>query len=283
LNPGVNWSNIRALVADDDPGTRSYFGEIAQQLGFLCDIVSGGEEALALLAQKGPYDIYFIDWNMPGMNGIETSRRIRDYASRETNKFIIIMISSIEWSIIEDEAKGAGVNKFLSKPLFPSSVADCINECLGTAQAVPRRGGETPLTGSFEGRRILLAEDVALNQEIVLALLEPAGLSIDCADNGAEALRIYSAGPEKYDMIFMDVQMPEMDGYEATRKIRELEKSLPDLKPVPIIAMTANVFREDIDKCLEAGMNDHVGKPLDVEEVMTKLGKYLDNPPSGLS
>jgi CheY-like chemotaxis protein len=126
-----------------------------------------------------------------------------------------------------------------------------------------------------EGRRVLLAEDVALNQEIVLALLEPTGLIIDCADNGAEALNIYSAAPEKYDIIFMDVQMPEMDGYEATGKIRELEKSRPDIEPVPIIAMTANVFREDIEKCLEAGMNDHVGKPLDVEEVLAKLRQYL--------
>jgi cellobiose-specific phosphotransferase system IIC component len=125
----------------------------------------------------------------------------------------------------------------------------------------------------FRGRRMLLAEDVAINREIVLALLEPTELEIDCAENGAEALRLYSASPERYDLIFMDVQMPEMDGYEATRRIRALKNSLA--KEVPIIAMTANVFREDVENCLESGMNDHVGKPLDFDEVIRKLRKYL--------
>jgi signal transduction histidine kinase/CheY-like chemotaxis protein len=162
-----------------------------------------------------------------------------------------------------------------SEPGRGSCFAFTIKAERGTAQAIPQGKDETPLTGNFEGRHILLAEDVALNQEIVLALLEPTGLSIDCVDNGAEALRIYGANPGKYDMIFMDVQMPEMDGCEATRKIRELEKSWPDIDAIPIIAMTANVFREDIDKCLGAGMNDHVGKPLNIEEVMDKLRKYL--------
>ncbi|MDR1246516.1 MAG: response regulator [Clostridiales Family XIII bacterium] len=134
--------------------------------------------------------------------------------------------------------------------------------------------GETASeTDDFSAYRILLAEDVEINREIVLALLEPTGLAIDCAENGAAALVIFGASPDSYDMIFMDVQMPEMDGYEATRRIRALDTARA--KSIPIIAMTANVFREDVEKCLEAGMNDHLGKPIDFDEVLGKLRSYL--------
>ncbi|MDR3255079.1 MAG: response regulator [Synergistaceae bacterium] len=132
---------------------------------------------------------------------------------------------------------------------------------------------ETEGANVFEGRHILLAEDVDVNREIVLALLEPTTIAIDCAENGLEALRMFSASPEKYDVIFMDVQMPEMDGFEATRRIRA--SGLPRSEDVPIVAMTANVFREDIENCLASGMNDHVGKPLNIEEMLGKLKKYL--------
>jgi CheY-like chemotaxis protein len=134
-----------------------------------------------------------------------------------------------------------------------------------------------PLKGSFEGSRLLLAEDVDINREIVQALLEPTGLVIDTAENGLEALRLYREAPDKYDMIFMDIQMPEMDGYEAARRIRALEGE-GSLRAVPIIAMTANVFREDVEKCREAGMNGHLGKPLVPEDVMEKLKTYLPRP-----
>jgi CheY-like chemotaxis protein len=125
----------------------------------------------------------------------------------------------------------------------------------------------------FSGFRAILAEDVDINQEIVLAYLEPTSLAIDCAETGAEALKLFSDAPEKYDAILMDIQMPEMDGYEATRRIRAT--GAPNAKTIPIIAMSANVFREDIEQCTEAGMNDHIGKPIDVHDMMTKLSKYL--------
>jgi CheY-like chemotaxis protein len=128
-------------------------------------------------------------------------------------------------------------------------------------------------TEPYEGYRVLLVDDVDVNREIVIELLAPARLSIDCAENGAEALAMFADSPEKYDMIFMDVHMPEMDGYEATRRIRAL--NAPEAKTVPIIAMTANVFREDVEKCLASGMNDHIGKPFKIEEVLDKLRKYL--------
>jgi CheY-like chemotaxis protein len=125
----------------------------------------------------------------------------------------------------------------------------------------------------YKGRKILLAEDVEINREIVLTLLEPTLLEIDCAENGTQAVSMFTEAPEKYDMIFMDIQMPEMDGYEATRCIRALD--VPAAKKIPIVAMTANVFREDIERCIEAGMNDHLGKPLDFIMVMEKLRTYL--------
>jgi CheY-like chemotaxis protein len=133
--------------------------------------------------------------------------------------------------------------------------------------------GEENSSDNFSDYCMLLAEDVEINREIVLALLEPTGLTIDCAENGREALQMFSDAPGKYNLLLMDLQMPEMDGYEATRRIRSLE--IPQARNIPIVAMTANVFLEDIKKCLAAGMNDHLGKPLDINEVTKKLRTYL--------
>ncbi|AEF81103.1 multi-sensor hybrid histidine kinase [Leadbettera azotonutricia ZAS-9] len=268
--PGRNWDNVKVLAVDDDPDTLEYFMQIAEQIGFACDAASGSEDALRLIAEKGAYDIYFVDWKMPGMNGIELARQIKG-KEEQAAKSVIIMISATEWDLIQGEAKAAGVDKFLSKPLFPSPIVDSINECLGTGAIREIQTGETV---SYKGHCILLVEDVEINQEIVLTLLEPTCLTIDCADNGAKALSMFSAAPEKYDMIFMDVQMPEMDGYEATRRIRALE-NVPHAASIPIVAMTANVFREDVERCLAAGMNDHVGKPIDMDEIFKKLQKYI--------
>ncbi|MDR3123851.1 MAG: response regulator [Treponema sp.] len=268
MGPGIKRENIRLLAVDDDPDIRSYFLDIAQQLDLRCDTAADGAEALALIEEKGAYNIYFVDWKMPGMDGIEFSRRVKE-RSFETS--VVIMISTAAWNDIMDEARQAGVDKFLSKPLFPSAIADCINECLGVENVLAEQQPE--LDYNFEGYHLLLAEDIEINREIVLALLESTGAAIDTAENGLEAVEKYSRDPEKYDMILMDIQMPEMDGYEATRRIRSLDNRRA--KEVPVIAMTANVFREDIERCLEAGMNDHVGKPLVFEEALEKLRSYL--------
>jgi signal transduction histidine kinase/CheY-like chemotaxis protein/HAMP domain-containing protein len=279
LSPGVNRGNMRLLAVDDDPDIRECFIDIMAQLRIACDVAAGGEEACRLIERNGPYDIYFVDWKMPGMDGIELSRRIKGRAesgapeNKAPGSPVIIMISAAEWSVIEADAKKAGVDKFLSKPLFPSTLADIINNCLGTEKLIAEAGAVEVRVGCFKGRRVLLAEDIDINREIVTALLEPAQLEIDSAENGAEALRLFKAHPERYDMIFMDVHMPEMDGYEATRRIRALDD--PRAKSIPIVAMTANVFRQDIEKCLESGMNDHVGKPLDLNDVLAKLRTYL--------
>jgi signal transduction histidine kinase/CheY-like chemotaxis protein/ABC-type amino acid transport substrate-binding protein len=277
LGSGVDWDNIRVLAVDDAPEIRDYFQEIIQGFGVPCDTAAGAEDAMALIEQKGPYDICFVDWRMPGMDGVELSRKIKKNSADES---VVIMISAGEWSAIEDQARDAGVDKFLPKPLFPSAIADCINQCLGLDNLMAAKKAQKGKMESFAGRRILLAEDVEINREIVLALLEPASLNIRCAENGAEAVKMFCAAPDDYDMIFMDVQMPEMDGYEAARRIRAFEeerrKNAPEpRKPIPIVAMTANVFQEDIKKCFEAGMNAHVGKPLDLEEVMAQLRLYL--------
>jgi CheY-like chemotaxis protein len=288
LPTGINLGDVHILIVDDDPDILSYFLELTQEFGVFCDTAISGEKALELIDEKGAYHIYFVDWKMPVMDGIKLARAIKE---RRDENSIVIMISAAEWSTVAEEAKEAGVDKFLSKPLFPSTIAEVINECLG----IDKQQGEKALvdiSGIFSGRRILLVEDVELNREIVLALLEPTQLEIDCAENGAEALRIFSEAPHKYGMIFMDIQMPVMDGYEAARRIRAVETELlkknsagfpnetPKLlselpKRVPIIAMTANVFREDIEKCLEAGMDGHVGKPIDFEEVLKELKKIF--------
>ena len=268
LNPDVTWKNLRSLVVDDDIYILEFFKNAAEQLKITCDTAASGNEALALIKQNGLYDMYFIDWNMPGMDGIELTRRIK---LKHDSKYAIVMISSIDLITIEDEAKAAGVDKFLQKPLFMSSIADCINDCLGTGRE-ENKEVETN-TGCFNGYHVLLAEDIEINREIVIALLEPTEIKIDCAENGAEAIKCFKENSDRYDIIFMDLQMPEVDGLEAARRIRQLE--LPRAKEIPIIAMTANVFKEDIENCLAAGMNDHVGKPLDLTEVMEKMHKFL--------
>jgi CheY-like chemotaxis protein len=270
LSSDINLSNVRILTIDDDPDILTYFLEIAKGFGVMCDVAISGEDALKFVAEKGGYHIYFIDWRMPVMDGIQLAREIK---ARVSENPIVIMISAAEWSAVADEAKKAGVDKFLSKPLFPSTIAEVINECLGVDKRQVEKAQTSDIAGVFAGRRILVVEDVEINREIVQALLEPTKLEIDFAENGAEAVSMFGESPLKYEMIFMDIQMPVMDGYGATRRIRALD--IPAAKTIPIVAMTANVFREDIERCLDSGMNSHVGKPVDFEEVLGKLRSYL--------
>ncbi|MDR1946307.1 MAG: response regulator [Desulfovibrio sp.] len=266
LNPGLVRRDIRILAVDEDRENVNYLESILHCLGVSCASASGVDEALELIERNGPYDLYFVDRRT--MSGPDAVRRIQ-----EPGKAPVVMMSAAEWGTAANGAGEAGVAECISKPIFPSSVADSINKCLGSS--LPH-AEQTPSSGAgdcFEGCRILLAEDVEINREIVLALLEPTGVEIDCAVNGAEAVRRFSETPDRYDLIFMDVQMPEMDGHEASRRIRAMD--VPEAAAIPIIAMTANVFREDIDHCLAAGMNGHVGKPLNLEEVMDRLREFL--------
>ena len=265
----VNWNNIRIFAVDDDPEIREFFLDTSASLGIFCEVAASGEEAAEKLSHENDYNVFFIDWKLTGMNGIDLARQIH---AESVRKPIVILFSSTDWSIIENDARAAGVDKFLQKPLFRSGIVDTINECIGVGNVANHGSQDKPLI-SFTGHTILLAEDVEINREIVLTLLEPTGLLIECAENGTQAIRMFKDAPDKYDMVFMDVQMPETDGYEATRVIRALD--VPRAKSIPIIAMTANVFREDIEKCLDAGMNDHVGKPLNFDDIIEQLRRYL--------
>jgi len=274
LPEGVSWKGIRILAVDDDPEIRKFFQETCATLGVVCEVAASGEEADADPVQAVNYDIYFLDWKLPGMTGIELAKKIKVKDARES---IVILISSIDWGLIKDEAHGAGIEKFLPKPLFRSTIVDAITEYIGYERALENVVIEKA-PDDFSDYTVLLAEDVEINREIVRALLEPTGINIECAENGLQALRMFETDPDAYHMIFMDIQMPEMDGYSATHAIRALEA--PAARRVPIIAMTANVFREDIVKCLEAGMDGHIGKPLNQDEVVEHLRLYLRGAPA---
>jgi len=261
---------IRMLVVDDDLESLEFFGVLAQRMDMICDTASDGQEALRLLSDDVAYDICFIDLRMPGMDGIALSRAIM---AAQEKKPVVIIISAFDWNPIEQEAKAAGVDGFLAKPLFASDVGDCINRNIMKMSSAEHDGAEHERAVTFQGRRILLVEDVEINREILLTVLEPTLLEIDCAVDGAEAVRLFNADPERYDMIFMDVQMPVMDGLEATQRIRRVDSE--KAREIPIIAMTANVFRKDVERCINAGMNDHIGKPIDFRELLAKIKQFL--------
>ncbi len=272
LPDAPDWDKIRVLAVDDAKDVLEYFESIGASLGLSCDVAGSGKAALEMIEKAAkPYQIIFVDWMMPEMDGIELTKRIKEKCGAST---IVIMISATEWSQIESEAVRAGVDRFMPKPLFTSDVAECISRCMGTKdKLLVEQRPPVAVKGLFQGKRIMLVEDVEINREIVLSLLEESGLAIDCAENGATACEMFENNMSDYDLILMDVQMPIVDGYEATRRIRAM--NAPKAKKIPIIAMTANVFREDIEKCLAAGMNDHMGKPIDFEDMVEKLRTYL--------
>jgi signal transduction histidine kinase/DNA-binding response OmpR family regulator len=268
----INWSNVRILTVDDDPVILEYFEDLTQRFGASCDFAANSEEALRLVEQNGSYNIYFVDWMMPEVDGMELARELKKKEPAPDGS-VVVLISSVELNtIVNGDKPVAEIDKYMQKPLFPSMIADIVSEYLGVNQR-PAEDARWDAADRFEGRRILLAEDVEINREIVQVLLEPTGVEIECAENGASAVRMFTESPEKYDLIFMDLQMPEMDGYEATRAIRALD--LPRAMEIPIIAMTASVFKEDVEKCMASGMSGHVGKPLVFEEVIRQLRQYF--------
>ncbi|MDR3364420.1 MAG: response regulator [Clostridiales Family XIII bacterium] len=267
----VDLSKVRALVVDDSSEIIEYFANIGERYGIAFSGADTGEQALGLIDKGELFDIYFVDWRMPGMNGLELTKRIKKLTGGEA---VVVMISAYDYSELGDDAKRFGVDEYLQKPLFPSLVVDAINKCLGAKKLIHGDSEYGELNdGEFAKRRILLAEDVEINREIVATLLEPSGVSIETAENGKIAVEKFERDPGKYDLILMDMQMPEMDGLEATRRIRAIDD--PKAETIPIIAMTANVFREDIEQCLQAGMDDHLGKPLSFADLVEKLKLYL--------
>ena len=269
----ADWKKLRILAVDDETYILKDLKGIIESFGALCDTADNAEHALQLVRQSGGYNIYFVDWKMPDMDGIELTKELKKITRAPENP-LVVMISSADISALSVMAKQAGVDEFLQKPLFPSTIADIVNGYLGVSAQKPEQVN-TDILGVFENHRILIAEDVEINREILLALLEQTKIEIDFAVNGAEAVRMFGEAPDKYEMIFMDVQMPEMDGYEATRQIRA--SGAANAGAVPIIAMTANVFKGDIERCLEAGMDGHVGKPIDLDALFEYLNRYLSD------
>ena len=264
--------NLRALVVDDDFNTCDSVSCMLQQIGLRAEWTMSGKEAVLRTRQAvmrdDHYSVYIIDWLLPDMNGIEVARRIRQEVGKEVP---IIVLTAYDWSDIEDEAREAGVTAFCSKPIFLSELRECLNEVVGTGEkdADSHRRPRASHTG-----HILLAEDNELNREIATAILEEEGFTLEVAENGAEAVELLKrSGPGHFDLILMDVQMPEMDGYQATRIIRDLEDKT--LANIPILAMTANAFEEDKRAAIQSGMNGHIAKPIDIEKLFTTLDEVL--------
>jgi len=272
VQTGISKENLRILAVDDSFETRVYFKDLMDQLKIPCDVAESGEEALQMIkkAVNMPYNLFFVDWMMPEMDGIELTRRIKEVALEDS---VVIMISAARWSDIKEEAVGAGASMFIPKPLFPSALVDCINECLGVETQKPMEVVKEAEIPDFAKYRVLLVEDIEINREIVASLLEETKIGIVFAQDGQEAVEKFKENPGEYDLIFMDIHMPVMDGYEATELIRKLP--FEEAKSIPIIAMTANAFKEDVDKCLESGMNDHLSKPIDNDIMLEKLKGWL--------
>ena len=272
----IDWKNLRILAVDDNSGILEYFKSFVENYGAACDIATCGADAMEIARRNGAYDIYFIDWKLADIDALQLTNGLKAI-DPEKKKTVIAMVSSVDWGDIEERAKKAGVDEFLSKPLFPSAMIEAINGSLdnGTiTKESPERSGDAETSYDFSGSCILIAEDIEINREIVAAMLEDTGAAFDFAENGAEAVAAFTEQPEKYSLILMDIQMPELDGYEATQAIRALGSGRA--KDVPIIAMTANVFREDVERSIAAGMNDHIGKPIDTKELFSKLNKYIN-------
>ncbi len=262
---------FRALVVDDDFNTCSSVTKMLADIGMRPDWTTSGKEAVLRVKlareQDDEYAVYIIDWLMPDMNGIEVVRRIRRLIGEDLP---IIILTAYDWSDIEEEARKAGVTAFCSKPIFLSE----LREILEIPFADQDTNDDPDETVSFHGKKILLVEDNELNQEIAVEILQEVGFVVDVADVGTVAVeKMKSAKPGQYDLILMDIQMPVMDGYEATRQIRALDD--PDIAGIPIIAMTANAFDEDKKTAMEAGMDGHIAKPIDVSKLLDLLWEIL--------
>ena len=264
----------RVLVVDDDGEACTHASLVLKQMGIIAQCAMSGYEAVRSVLEAHEadtgYDVCIIDWRMPDIDGLEVTRKIREKLGSEA---LMIVLLAYDWSEIEEEARQAGVNAFIEKPLFESSLYNLLISMFGTK---PSPQEPEDWRKDYTGSRFLLTEDNALNIEIATELLHMTGASIDSALNGQEVVEKFMSSPTGfYDAIFMDVQMPVMDGYTATRKIRA--SGHPDAETIPIIAMTANTFTEDIDAALASGMNGHIAKPVDVKALYQIIAKFHES------
>ncbi len=265
---------LKALVVDDDFNTCDSVTKMLVKVGMRAEWTLSGKEAVLRARQSiemsDAYHAYIIDWRLPDMNGIEVTRQIRSL----NDDTPIIILTAYDWSDIEVEAKAAGVTAFCSKPMFMSDLRETLMSALGQKQTDASQELLPEKDADFKGKHILLVEDNALNREIAQEILREYGFRVDTAENGAVAVeKVSTAAPGSYDLVLMDVQMPVMDGYTATRQIRALED--PALAGIPILAMTANAFDEDRRRAMESGMTGFLSKPIVIGDLVQELHKIL--------
>ncbi len=262
--------DMRVLVIDDDPIACEHAKVVMGQVGINCETALSGREGVEMVrvrrARREPYNLILVDWKMPEMDGVETTRQIRSIIGEDAT---IIILTSYNWYDIADEATHAGVDTFVPKPLFAATVLDEFRNALQKKRAVMQNQ-----KADLRGRRVLLAEDVAVNAEIMVMVLQMREIEADVAENGKIAVDKFAGHePGYYDAILMDMRMPEMDGLEATHVIRGMDRE--DAKTIPIIALTANAFDEDVQRSLQAGLNAHLSKPVEADELFSTLESLI--------
>ena len=263
---------MTVLVIDDDPVACEHARLVLEKAGIAAELAQSGEEAIEMVklrhARRDPYNLILVDWKMPEMDGIEATRKIREIIGYES---AIIILTAYSWSDVLEEALEAGVDSFIPKPLFASAV---LEEFKSAAKHRQLSGKNAAAKAELEGRHILLAEDVQVNAEIMMMILQTRNMEADLAVNGKIAVEMFqSHEPGFYDAILMDMRMPEMDGLEATRTIRAMDR--PDAKSIPIIALTANAFDEDVQRSLQAGLNAHLSKPVQPDTLYETLESLI--------
>lgn len=264
--------SIRALIVDDEQEAIEYTSMVLTRIGVEHEVAHSGEEAIEMLNEayaKGTgFDVCFVDWRMPGISGLEVTKKIRELYKDDA---LVIIVSAYDLSEVTDEARAAGANQFVTKPLFQSTVFNVLMMLSG-GKYKKLTAKETDF--DFTGHKVLLAEDNALNREIATEWLSLVNMEVETAEDGSKAVEQFENAPEgTYDVILMDIQMPVMDGYEAARTIRELDR--PDARTIPIYAMTANAFTEDVSAALSNGMNGHIAKPIDTQVLYSTLEKEI--------
>jgi CheY-like chemotaxis protein len=268
----INLEGIYVLIVDDDPIEAEHARMVLEEVGINAEICSSGQEALNRMevqhAKQTPYNLILMDWNTPGMSGMETAAEINKLYNEES---VVVAMTAYSWDDIHEEARKVGVDNYLSKPLFATNIIKNIERI---ASRCNKPIFKEKKQANLKGRRILLAEDVDINAEIMIDSLEMENIMTDRAGNGKEAVEMFENSTEGiYSAILMDVRMPEMDGLEATEKIRSLNR--PDAKRIPIIALTANAFDEDIQHSIQLGMNAHLSKPVEAEQLIKILGELI--------
>ena len=268
----IRADEMSVLIVDDDPIACEHAQLVLEKAGIASDVAASGAEAIEKVklrhARREPYNLILVDWQMPEMDGVEATRKMREIVGHES---AIIILTAYRWDDVLEEALAAGVDSFIPKPLFANVVMEEFRSALKRKGAA---GSKTKKKAELAGRHILLAEDVEINAEIMMMVLEARQMKVELAVNGRIALEMFEAHePGYYDAILMDMRMPEMDGLEATRRIRALDR--PDAKSVPIIALTANAFDEDVQRSLQAGLNAHLSKPVQPESLYETLESLI--------